>query len=192
MIRRLITLKLTKETIIKYPNRLASFLRNSPFLSQFDGDSFLDLEKEESKKSKERLKKEEIKKIAEETKTTAQVLRASKKKSSIKKRMSRTRNRPNPATSASQPYETTTNPTVEHFDMTVDDEADEEMLNLDVERERRKEQRKQEETKSCKYHIPTFRRRGKIFTIFTRDAIIISRPIHLKADGNRITIRRYN
>ena len=29
---------------IKYPNRQATFLRNSPYPSQFDGDSCIDLE----------------------------------------------------------------------------------------------------------------------------------------------------
>ena len=33
---------------IKFPNRQATFLRNSPFLSQFDGESFIDLEQEEN------------------------------------------------------------------------------------------------------------------------------------------------
>ena len=34
---------------IKYPNRNATFLRNSPYLSQFDGDSWIDLEEQEEK-----------------------------------------------------------------------------------------------------------------------------------------------
>ena len=29
---------------IKYPNKNATFLRNSPYLSQFDGGSWIDLE----------------------------------------------------------------------------------------------------------------------------------------------------
>ena len=36
-----------KQPKIKYPNRDAQFLRNSPYLSQFDGDqSFINLEEQ--------------------------------------------------------------------------------------------------------------------------------------------------
>ena len=47
---------------IKYPDRRATFLRNSPYLSQFDGDSWIDLEEQENNISKEKLKEEEAKK----------------------------------------------------------------------------------------------------------------------------------
>ncbi len=60
---------------IKYPNRTASFLRNSPYLSQFDGDSWIDLEEQESNITKEQLKEAEVKRRSAETKTTAQVER---------------------------------------------------------------------------------------------------------------------
>jgi len=38
---------------IKFPNRDATFLRNSPYLSQFDGQNWIDLEKQENDISKE-------------------------------------------------------------------------------------------------------------------------------------------
>ena len=49
-----------EQPIIKYPNRTASFLRNSPYLSQFDGDSWIDLEEQENKITKQKLLEEEI------------------------------------------------------------------------------------------------------------------------------------
>ena len=49
---------------IKFPNRQATFLRNSPFLSQFDGDSFIDLEEQENKMNRERLKEVAIRNLA--------------------------------------------------------------------------------------------------------------------------------
>ena len=45
-----------KQPLIKYPNRIATFLRNSPYLSQFDGDSWIDLEEQENNILKEKLK----------------------------------------------------------------------------------------------------------------------------------------
>ena len=49
---------------IKYPNRTASFLRNSPYLSQFDGDnSFIDLEEQENKIAQQRILEETIKRL---------------------------------------------------------------------------------------------------------------------------------
>ena len=68
---------------IKYPDRTATFLRNSPYLSQFDGDTLIDLEEQEKNIEKEKLKEAEIRKIANETQTTAQVLRATKNHISI-------------------------------------------------------------------------------------------------------------
>ena len=49
---------------IKFPNRQATFLRNSPFLSQFDGDSFIDLEEQENKMNRERLKEVAVRNLA--------------------------------------------------------------------------------------------------------------------------------
>ena len=59
---------------IKYPDRTATILRNSNYLSQFDGN-LLDLEEQEKNIEKEKLKESEIRKIAAKTKTTASLLR---------------------------------------------------------------------------------------------------------------------
>ena len=59
---------------IKYPDRTATILRNSHYLSQFDGN-LLDLEEQEKNIEKDKLKEIEIRKIASETKTTAGLLR---------------------------------------------------------------------------------------------------------------------
>ena len=39
---------------IKYPDRTATFLRNSNYLTQFDGDNFIDLEEQEKNIEKEK------------------------------------------------------------------------------------------------------------------------------------------
>jgi hypothetical protein len=61
---------------IKYPNRNATFLRNSPYLSQFDGGSWIDLEKQENDINKEKMKEVEVRRIATGQGTTAQAVRA--------------------------------------------------------------------------------------------------------------------
>ena len=63
---------------IKYPNRNATFLRNSPYLSQFDGDSWIDLEEQENNINKEKLKEMEVRRVASDTGRTAQALRSSR------------------------------------------------------------------------------------------------------------------
>jgi hypothetical protein len=61
---------------IKYPNRVASFMRNSPYLSQFDGDSsFIDLEEQENNIAKQKLLEEEVRRLVAEKGLTAQMLR---------------------------------------------------------------------------------------------------------------------
>ena len=67
------------QPVIKYPNRNATFLRNSPYLSQFDGDSWIDLEEQENNINKEKLKEMEVKRIAGDTQSTAAVLRATRR-----------------------------------------------------------------------------------------------------------------
>ena len=62
---------------IKYPNRYATFLRNSPYLSQFDGQSWIDLEKQENDVNKERMKEMEVRRRVREESSTAQAVRAS-------------------------------------------------------------------------------------------------------------------
>jgi arsenate reductase-like glutaredoxin family protein len=56
---------------IKYPGRTATFLRNTHYLSRFDGDqSFINLEEQESNMSKERMIQEELRKMARTMGTT--------------------------------------------------------------------------------------------------------------------------
>ena len=55
----------SKQPKLKYPNRDATFLRNSPYLSQFDGDnSFINLEEQENNMMKAKLIQEAIRKIS--------------------------------------------------------------------------------------------------------------------------------
>ena len=62
---------------IKYPDRTATFLRNSPYLSQFDGDfSFINLEEQENNITKEKMKEELIKSLAASAHQTAQLIRS--------------------------------------------------------------------------------------------------------------------
>jgi hypothetical protein len=137
---------------IKFPNRQATFLRNSPYLSQFDGDSFIDLEEQENKLNRERLKEDEIKKISSETQTTAQVNRATRRMK-VPRRIS-TKSTPLRTPSDNEAEESTqaappNTSTPQYFDMAVDDVADEEMHNVDVEAERRKEQEKRKKKKAA-------------------------------------------
>ena len=56
---------------IKYPDRTATFLRNTHYMSRFDGDlGFIDLEDQESKMAKERQLQEDARNAAKETKGT--------------------------------------------------------------------------------------------------------------------------
>ena len=66
-----------KQPKIKYPDRTATFLRNSPYLSQFDGDSWIDLETQENNIEREKMKEAEVKRISRATGETAQLIRAS-------------------------------------------------------------------------------------------------------------------
>ena len=68
---------------IKFPDRTATFLRNSHYLSQFDGN-LLDLEEQEKNIEKEKLKEAEIRNIAAERQTTAGLLRIPRKSISIR------------------------------------------------------------------------------------------------------------
>ena len=54
-----------KQPKLKYPDRRATFMRNTHYLSQFDGDySFIDLEEQESNMAKEQMLQQALKKIA--------------------------------------------------------------------------------------------------------------------------------
>ena len=60
---------------IKYPDRRATFLRNSHILGQFDGDSLIDLEEQENKILKEKLIQEALKTMAKDKGMTHSVLK---------------------------------------------------------------------------------------------------------------------
>ena len=113
---------------IKYPNRTASFLRNSPYLSQLDGDSWIDLEEQESNITKQRLLEEEIKKLAAQTKQTAQVLRTKSKKTQTRIPMHE------------QSTQTGEDEVPEHvpvFDMAIDD------IEMEIEKQKRERELKE-------------------------------------------------
>ena len=61
----------TGQEIIKYPDRTASILRNSPYLGKFDGlFNSMDLQDQEEAIQKEKLKETQVQQIARESGTT--------------------------------------------------------------------------------------------------------------------------
>ena len=68
---------------IKYPDRRATFLRNSPYLSQFDGDSWIDLDEQEQDINKEKLKQIQLREVSASQGQTHQLLSARSRRSSI-------------------------------------------------------------------------------------------------------------
>ena len=60
---------------IRYPDRSATFLRNSHYLSQFDGNLF-DLEEQQKNIAKAQLRETEIRNVVSNTQGTASVLRS--------------------------------------------------------------------------------------------------------------------
>ena len=93
---------------IKYPDRTATFLRNSHYLSQFDG-GLLDIEEQQTKFSKEQLRETEIRNVVATTQGTASLLQSN---------------------AAQEQHRRTTRQAVgatQIFDMAVDDKADEAM-----------------------------------------------------------------
>ena len=66
-----------KQPKIKYPDRVAQFMRNTPYLSQFDGDqSFINMEEQESNMAKEQVLQQAIRLMAGKNKLTHASLRA--------------------------------------------------------------------------------------------------------------------
>ena len=59
-----------KQPKIKYPDRSATFLRNSHYLSQFDGN-LLDVEEQQKNIAKEQLRETEIRNLVTNTQATA-------------------------------------------------------------------------------------------------------------------------
>ena len=64
-----------KQPKIKYPDRTATFIRNSHYLSQFDGN-LLDIEEQQKKITKEQIRETEIRNIASNSLATTSVLRS--------------------------------------------------------------------------------------------------------------------
>ena len=58
---------------IRYPDRTATFLRNSHYLSQFDGNLF-DVEEQQKEITKEQIRETEIRNVVANTQGTASVL----------------------------------------------------------------------------------------------------------------------
>ena len=60
---------------IRYPDRTASFIRNSNYLSQFDGN-LIDVEEQQKNIAKEQIRETEIRNLVTNTQATASVLRS--------------------------------------------------------------------------------------------------------------------
>ena len=60
---------------IRYPDRTATFLRNSHFLSQFDGNLF-DVDEQQKEITKAQLREAEIRNVVSNTQGTASLLRS--------------------------------------------------------------------------------------------------------------------
>ena len=60
---------------IRYPDRSATFLRNSHYLSQFDGNLF-DLEEQQKNITTQQIRETEIRNVVSNTQGTASVLRS--------------------------------------------------------------------------------------------------------------------
>ena len=61
---------------VKYPDRSATFTRESPLLTQFDGIGMMELQEQEQREIAERQKDDMIRQIAAATGQSAQMLRA--------------------------------------------------------------------------------------------------------------------
>ena len=66
----------TDQTKIKYPNRVASQIMNSPFMKQVDVETLMDLQNQQDRMSKQKLKELVLQEIAKQTATPYVELRA--------------------------------------------------------------------------------------------------------------------
>ena len=64
------------QTMIKYPNRYATFLSNSPYMKLIDGETLLDLQDQSAMEQKGEIKKVLLKEISESTGTPYSFLHA--------------------------------------------------------------------------------------------------------------------
>ena len=115
-----------KQPKIKYPNRFATFFRNSPYGSQFDGDnSFINLEEQENNIMKQKILQETIRQMAQQGGHTHKLFKESF---------------------------TQHEPETEYFDMSKDDYDDDGVdsysdINSEAERRAEEEMKKQEKAK---------------------------------------------
>ena len=124
---------------IKYPDRTVTLLRNSHYLSQFDGNLF-DLEEQQKNIAKAQLRETEIRNVVSNTQGTASLLRSEAAQEQNRRtttEATRPRGRPPRKSTQTEPEtktgETQTgdplmygqNPLL--FDMTADDKTDETM-----------------------------------------------------------------
>lgn len=118
---------------IRYPDRTATFLRNSHYLQQFDGDTFIDLEEQENNINKEKLKEMEVRKIAAETQPTAQIERVKQRIKGIKRTtMQLKQNQANRRASRAVYFDMTKDDNAPLFDISMDDAMADASYDLDV------------------------------------------------------------
>ena len=125
---------------IRYPDRTATLLRNSHYLSQFDGNLF-DLEEQQKNIAKAQLRETEIRNVVSNTQGTASLLRddaAQEQNRRTTAEATRPRGRPPRKSTQTEPEtapETKTGETqtdLDIFDMAADDKADEAMEEADA------------------------------------------------------------
>jgi hypothetical protein len=154
-----------KQPTIKYPNRTATLLRNSHYLSQFDNNLF-DVEEQQKKKSKAQLRESEIRNVVSQTQTasllrseaaqeqnrgtTKEATRSLAKKivaSAVANSVGKITNAKNDAKNIVA--SAVANSVSKIFDMSADDKADEILEEADavMELEREKEERKNDKIK---------------------------------------------
>ena len=112
-----------KQPKLKYPNRVAQFMRNSPYLSQFDGDqSFINMEEQESNIAKEQMLQQAMKLLASRNGLTHSLLQA---RSSISNSSVRSVSSPRETTRFYDIYTGLSTPEVDHNDaqQTLDEES---------------------------------------------------------------------
>ena len=141
-----------KQPKIKYPDRTTTFIRNSHYLSQFDGN-LLDIEEQQKTITKEQIRETEIRNIAANTQTTASLLRSdasqdqnrrtTEQATQVKPKRRSGGMQTDPETRSGETQ--TGNPLM--FDMAVDDKADEAMEEADAVMEAAREEEEKQRQK---------------------------------------------
>ena len=102
---------------ITYPDRSATFMRDSPYLGLYDGMGMQELEDQEQQMEKEKLKEIKVREVASETQATRAVVEMQTQTNAPTVTSSGTQSTVNTTSSEAQ-----TDPII--FDMTVDDNQD--------------------------------------------------------------------